>query len=71
MTEACAPRARALQRRVAAARHNQRKPACSSEDPIQPKNKLINLIKLLKKKNPKVFLKNKNFVAKKKNAQLS
>ena len=48
---ACAPQqekppqgeARALQRRVAPARHNQRKPASNNKDPTQPKiNKLIN-----------------------------
>ena len=59
-TEARAPRPRALQqekpkqgearapqRRVAPARHNQRKPAHSNEDPTQSK---INKIKSLKKK---------------------
>ena len=41
-TEAREPRARALQRRVAPAHHNQRKPTCSNKDPTQPKIKLIN-----------------------------
>ena len=42
--------ARALQQRVAPARHNQRKPTRSNEDPTQPKNE-----KLKKKFCAKVY----------------
>ena len=46
--------AHALQRRAAPARRNKRKPACSNEDPTQPKEK--------KKKIPQGFKKKKNSV---------